>query len=190
MAKKPPTSRDDPGDDDAELWRVVTGGIEPLKSNRKRAPAPRPPAPAAAKPIAKVEQTRPTPVKATPPPQRSTALPPLDKVRPAGIDKRTAERLKRGKLGVEARLDLHGLTQAEAHRRLDHFLAEAYDGGVRMAIIITGKGRISQDGGILRQMVPRWLNQPPNRGRVVAISEAQPKHGGTGALYVRVKKKR
>ncbi|MFP6742815.1 MAG: Smr/MutS family protein [Alphaproteobacteria bacterium] len=185
MAKKPPAP-----DDDDRLWQAVTGGVEPLKSNRKRPPAARPPATPAAKPIAKVEQTRPAPLKATAPPPRPVALPPLDKARPTGIDKRTAERLKRGKLGVEARLDLHGLTQAEAHRRLDHFLAEAYDSGVRTAIIITGKGRISQDGGILRQMVPRWLNQPPNRGRVVAISEAQPKDGGTGALYVRVKKKR
>lgn len=186
MAKKPPTPRDD----DAQLWRAVTGGVEPLKSNRKRAPAAPPPATAVAKPIAKIAQTRPAPVKTTPLPPRPPTLPPLEKGGGAGIDKRTAERLKRGKLSVEARLDLHGLTQAEAHRRLDHFLAEAYDMGLRTAIIITGKGRISQDGGILRQMVPRWLNQPPNRDRVVAFSEAQPKHGGTGALYVRVKKKR
>lgn len=185
MAKKPPTP-----DDDDRLWQAVSGGVEPLQSKRKRAPVARPPATPGAKPITKLAQTRPAPVRAAPPPPRPAALPPLDKSRPAGIDKRTAERLKRGKLGVEARLDLHGLTQAEAHRRLDHFLAEAYDTGVRTAIIITGKGRISQDGGILRQMVPRWLNQAPNRGRVVAISEAQPKDGGTGALYVRVKKKR
>ena len=183
----PPT----PEDDDDALWRSVSDGIEPLKSQRKRAPAPRPESPpTAAKPIPKIEQTRPAPVKATPPPAKPAALPPLEKGRPTGVDKRTAQRLKRGKLDVEARLDLHGLTQAEAHRRLDHFLAEAYDTGIRTAIIITGKGRDSEHGGILRQMVPRWLNQPPNRGRVVAISEAQPKDGGTGALYVRVKKKR
>ena len=186
MAKKPPTLEDD---DDAQLWRSVSDGNEPLKSRRKRAPAPRPEPAPAAKPIAKIESSRPVPVKAPPPP-KPPALPPLEKGRPTGVDKRTAQRLRRGKLDVEARLDLHGLTQAEAHRRLDHFLAEAYDTGVRTAIIITGKGRVSEHGGILRQMVPRWLNQLPNRGRVVAISEAQPKDGGTGALYVRVKKKR
>jgi DNA-nicking Smr family endonuclease len=183
----PPTPEDAAA---AALWRAVSGGVEPLKSRRKRASAPRPEPPPAAKPIPKIERTRPAPVVATPPPAKPATLPPLEKGRPTGVDKRTAQRLKRGKLDIEARLDLHGLTQAEAHRRLDHFLAEAYDTGVRTAIIITGKGRVSENGGILRQMVPRWLNQPPNRGRVVAISEAQPKDGGTGALYVRVKKKR
>ena len=98
----PPT----PEDDDDALWRSVSDGIEPLKSRRKRAPSPRPEPPPTAKPIPKIEQTRPAPVKATPPPPKPTALPPLEKGRPTGVDKRTAQRLKRGKLDVEARLDL------------------------------------------------------------------------------------
>ena len=178
-------------DDGARLWRAVTAEIAPLK--RKRAAAPPPavpepdrepdPPPRTAKPKrAPARAARPAP----PPPE----LPPLVSGAAAGLDKRTAQRLKRGRLAVDARLDLHGLTQVEAHRRLDAFLAEAIDSGLRNVIIITGKGRVSEEGGVLRRMVPRWLDQPPNRARVVAISEAQPKHGGAGALYVLVKRKR
>ena len=108
----------------------------------------------------------------------------------AGIDKRTVQRLKRGQLPIEARLDLHGLTQKEAHGRLDIFLARAQDRGLRCVLVITGKGRVSQDGGILRQMVPRWLNTPPSRGRVLSMSQAQPKDGGGGALYLLLRKRR
>ena len=61
---------------------------------------------------------------------------------------------------------------------------------LRCVLVITGRGRVSEDGGVLRTEVPRWLNQPPNRARVLAITEAQPKHGGHGALYVLLKKGR
>ena len=108
----------------------------------------------------------------------------------AGVDKRTVQRLKRGQLDIEARLDLHGLTQAEAHPRLDRFLASAQDRGLRSVLVITGKGRLSQEGGVLRQMVPRWLNTSPNRGRVLSMSQAQPKDGGAGALYLLLKRRR
>ena len=186
MAKQP---KAEPGGDQ-RLWQAVTADIAPLK--RKRPPPATPPgvapepagkAPAKqAKAVAKPAQAPPTPK----PPE----LPPLEPGAAAGVDKRTAQRLRRGQLGIEARLDLHGLTQAEAHRRLDHFLAGAHETGLRNLLVITGKGRVSEEGGILRRMVPRWLAQPPNRARVIAVSEAQPKHGGAGALYVLVKRKR
>ena len=187
MAKKPAP---EPGDD-ARLWRAVTADIAPLKRQRP-APEPKPAAPAPpGKAPAKPAKAAAKPAESPSPPRpRPPELPPLEPGRGAGIDKRTAQRLRRGQLAIEARLDLHGLTQAEAHRRLDNFLAEAFDSGVRNALIITGKGRISEQGGILRRMVPRWLAQPPNRARVIAVNEAQPKHGGAGALYVLVKRKR
>ena len=108
----------------------------------------------------------------------------------AGIDRRTAERLKRGKMAVDGRLDLHGMTQAEAHRALDAFVAASYDAGRRTLLVITGKGQGKQDGGVLRGKVPLWLNQAPNRGRVLAFDYAQQRDGGTGALYVMLRRKR
>ena len=107
-------------------------------------------------------------------------LPPLDRF--AGIDRATAERLKRGRRPIEARLDLHGMTQAEAHAALSRFIAGSRSAGRRCVLVITGHGRIS--GGILKQSVPRWLNEPGMRRHLLAITPAQPQHGGAGALYL------
>ncbi len=117
--------------------------------------------------------------------------PPLEVGTAAGVDKRTAQRLRRGQIAIEGRLDLHGLTQAEAHRALNGFLANAQGAGKRCVIVITGKGRSdSSEGGVLRRAVPHWLDQPPNRGRIIAVRHAQPRHGGAGALYVLLRKAR
>ena len=107
-------------------------------------------------------------------------LPPLDQF--AGVDRATAERLKRGRTPVEARLDLHGMTQAEAHRALAGFVARSRAAGRRCLLVITGHGRIS--GGVLKAAVPRWLGEPELRRHVLAIAPAQPQAGGSGALYV------
>ena len=173
-----------PDEDDDRLWRAVTEGVEPLKGKRRAAPKAQPAAP---KPS---QRATPAPPASSPPPPSRGSTPPLVMGQGAGIDKRTVQRLKRGQLPIEARLDLHGLTQKEAHGRLDNFLARAQDRGLRCVLVITGKGRVSQDGGILRQMVPRWLNTPPSRGRVLSMSQAQPKDGGGGALYLLLRKRR
>lgn len=107
-----------------------------------------------------------------------------------GLDRRLAERLRRGKLPIEAKLDLHGLRQAEAHRRLERFLAESQAAGKRCLLVVTGKGVHKQEGGVLRANVPRWLNEAPNRARVLSFDYAQQKHGGTGALYVLLRRHR
>ncbi|MGF1595311.1 MAG: Smr/MutS family protein, partial [Kiloniellaceae bacterium] len=107
-----------------------------------------------------------------------------------GLDRRKAERLRRGKLPIEATLDLHGLRQAEAHRRLERFLAESQAADRRCVLVVTGKGLHKEDGGVLRQAVPRWLNDAPNRARVLSFDYAQQKHGGTGALYVLLRRRR
>ena len=117
--------------------------------------------------------------------------PPLEVGKAAGVDKRTAQRLRRGQIAIEGRLDLHGLTQAEAHRALNGFLADAQAAAKRCVIVITGKGRSDTgEGGVLRRAVPHWLDQPPNRGRIIAVRQAQPRHGGGGALYVLLRKAR
>lgn len=108
-----------------------------------------------------------------------------------GMDRRTAQRLKRGKLDVEGRIDLHGHTQASAHRALERFLHDGYMAGTRTVIVITGKGdRLGGKPGVLRDAVPRWFNEMPMRQWVAGFSYAAPKDGGDGALYVRLKRRK
>ena len=91
----------------------------------------------------------------------------------------------------EARwLNCGGLPAAGAHARLGEFGAGAQDRGRRCVLVSTGKGRVSEDGGVLRRMVPRWIDTPPSRGRVLSLEQAQPKHGGAGALYLLLRKRR
>jgi DNA-nicking Smr family endonuclease len=109
---------------------------------------------------------------------------PLDRF--AGVDRATADRVKRGRYPVTGRLDLHGMTQAEAHRALIGFVTGARAAGKRCVLVITGHGRAS--GGVLKASVPRWLAEPELRRHVLAITPAQPQHGGDGALYLLLKR--
>jgi DNA-nicking Smr family endonuclease len=115
--------------------------------------------------------------------------PALDPDRPIDLDRRTWLRLKRGQVIIEDTLDLHGQTQEQAHGRLGRFLSEAQAGRRRCVLVVTGKGRL-EHGGVLRHMVPRWLNEGGNRERVLAYCPAQRHHGGDGALYVLVRRPR
>lgn len=108
---------------------------------------------------------------------------------PHGIDRRTLQRLKRGLVSIDARLDLHGMTQEEAHRHLTLFLAHHQRQGARCVLVITGTGERTT-GGTLRRMTPRWLGEAANASRVVAWSPAQRRHGGEGALYVLLRRLR
>lgn len=99
-------------------------------------------------------------------------------------------RFRRGQMRPEGRLDLHGMIQTEAHRALTAYVAKAQSSGLRCVIVITGKGRISEGGGVLRNQVPNWLNSPSLRPLILAFSPAQPQDGGTGALYVLLRRKR
>jgi DNA-nicking Smr family endonuclease len=108
---------------------------------------------------------------------------------PHGIDRRTLQRLNRGLVSIDARLDLHGMTQDEAHRHLTLFLAHHQRQGARCILVITGIGERTT-GGTLRRMTPRWLAEPTNAARVIAHSPAQKRHGGEGALYVLLRRLR
>ena len=103
----------------------------------------------------------------------------------AGIDGRTQKRLFRGKVLVDRRVDLHGLTSVNAESKLKQFIETAAYDGCRCVLVITGKG-----AGVLRRHVPNWLKQPPLAPHVLALSEARPKDGGGGALYVLLRRKR
>jgi DNA-nicking Smr family endonuclease len=124
----------------------------------------------------------------TPPPRPGSTLPPLTLDRFAGIDRANAERLKRGKHEIEARLDLHGMTQAEAHRALAVFIRASRTDGKRCVLVITGRGSVG--GGVLKSAVPRWLDEPEFRPHLLAIATAQPRDGGSGALYVMLRRTR
>ena len=100
------------------------------------------------------------------------------------------QRFKRGQLPVEGWLDLHGMTQNEAHGALGAFLARQFAMGRRCVIVVTGKGVSKEGGGVLRNAVPRWLNEAPNREKVLAFEYARQRDGGAGALYVLLKRNR
>ena len=106
----------------------------------------------------------------------------------SGIDRTSARRMQRGQVPIEGRLDLHGLSQEQAKKEVKAFIGSAVQKNFRHVLIITGKGR---DGhGILRQKVPEWLKDAPLCHHLNAISYAQPKDGGKGALYIRLKRQR
>lgn len=171
-----------PSQDERALWRAAVRDVRPLDAPRAGAPPPDPPA---AAPVSGA-----APPAAAPPaaaPRRGAPLGPgLEAV---GLDRRSALRLKRGQMPIEARLDLHGMTQAEAHGALLRFLARAREGGTRAVLIITGKGGAGGEG-VLRRSVPRWLAEPDCRGSILATAPAQPKDGGAGALYVLLRRRR
>jgi DNA-nicking Smr family endonuclease len=112
------------------------------------------------------------------------AAPPL-----APLGRRMKQRVARGKEQIDAKLDLHGLTQSEAHGELLRFLRRANARDARLVLIITGKGR-GGEPGVLRRQVPHWLALPEFRDLVIGFEEAHGTHGGEGALYVRVRRNR
>jgi DNA-nicking Smr family endonuclease len=110
------------------------------------------------------------------------------------MDAKTHARMTRGKLAPEARLDLHGMTLAEAHPELIRFLLNAQDQGLRLVLVITGKGKamfepVPRPTGALRHQLPHWLRLPPLNQIVLQVTEAHLKHGGTGAFYVYLRRR-
>ena len=106
----------------------------------------------------------------------------------AGIDRSSAKKLQQGKMVLEARIDLHGLSQLEAYQRLQHFIQKSRQEGLRTILVITGKGRAGR--GVLRENVPQWLSEPPLSEAIIAFGASRPQDGGAGALYVRLKRAR
>ncbi|MDH3701635.1 MAG: Smr/MutS family protein [Alphaproteobacteria bacterium] len=169
-----------PTDAEADLWRRITSDVKPL--DRAGASAPE----NSAEPAAPQKPLRRPAAQAAR--EAPAASPELRHGETAGIDRRTAENLRRGRMSIEARLDLHGMTQIEAHRALSAFVAGQHESGRRCVLVVTGKGR--EGGGVLRSMVPQWLNATELRPRVLAFNYAQPRDGGEGALYVLLRRRR
>lgn len=168
-----------PTGEELALWRQVTRDITPIGGDGLPPPA-----------VAPAIETRPDPpAEPARPPASATPPPPRPPSASHAIDRRTLQRLGRGLVAIDARLDLHGMTQSEAHRHLTLFLAHHQRQGARCILVITGIGERST-GGVLRAMTPRWLAEPPNAQRVIAHAPAQRRHGGEGALYVLLRRLR
>lgn len=166
------------------LWKAVTQSIVPRRQPTEiddESEAAAPPAPAAS-PTA----VKPQPI-AAPPRVEMRAPPPL-----APLGRRMKQRVVRGKDSIDGRLDLHGLTQSEAHGALLRFLRAAVARDARLVLVITGKGRRDGEGerGVLKRQVPHWLALPEFRALVIGFENAHIAHGGEGALYVRLRRSR
>ncbi len=199
-SRRPLKKAGQPHDEDTALWEKVTESVTELPSRQdmaalfaensdEAAGSPRP-EPAFGPVTAKAAKT---PVKSAAPkptPFTKTETIPADLRlgQHSGIDRTNARRLQRGQMEIEDRLDLHGLSQDQAHQRLVAFISRAVQQNLRHVLVITGKGRAGQ--GVLRTKVPEWLKDAPLASHINAIAHAQPGDGGTGALYIRLKRQR
>jgi DNA-nicking Smr family endonuclease len=173
-------------EEERALWENVARQVKPLRKKPRlakhgAAPTAEPPA---AKPSASMR-----PIASVQPPKPSKPVtPPL-----APLGRREKSRLSRGRSEIDARLDLHGMTQTRAHRALHGFLQRAHSEGLTFVLVITGKGKVGggeAERGVLRRQVPHWLSLPEFRSLVVGFEEAHIGHGGEGALYVRIRRAR
>ena len=170
-------------DEEIALWAEVARGVE----RRRGAALPTPSGLRVGEP--------PTPPSAVAEPSRSQPVEPRSTPSLAPIDRRLRRELARGRASIDAALDLHGLTQAEAHEALRGFLRHSQARGLRLVIVVTGKGgpfeapgSWPQERGVLKRLAPHWLRDPELRSVVLGFEEAGRAHGGSGALYVRLRR--
>jgi DNA-nicking Smr family endonuclease len=185
----PPRRKRALSEEERALWDSVAKHTKPLRKKPRLAKAAQDiEAPAVAKPVA----APPPPVSHSKP--MRPAKPDLPPMPPplAPFGRRERSQLSRGRKEIEARLDLHGMTQTRAHRVLSDFLHRAHTDGLTFVLIITGKGKVGTESerGVLRRQVPQWLGLPEFRTLVVGFEEAHIGHGGAGALYVRIRRTR
>ena len=168
-------------DDERALWKGFARGVTPLRRNAGAAldatpdrAAPETPRSAQSLPKARAHAKQPP------------AL--------AQFDRRLRQRVARGHAAIDVRLDLHGLTQKQAHAALLHFLTQAQAQDAKLALVVTGKGvggaaGSASERGVLRRQVPLWLSLPEFRRLIVSFQEAHASHGGEGALYLRLRRR-
>ena len=187
-------------DEERKLWRAAMKDAKPLK-RAKPDPADDVPPPSPASPPSTPAPRAPAAILAPPPKPRAPSEPP-----PLGaLERRTSQKLARGQIEVEATIDLHGHSQERAHGALLDFIARSRGRGLRCVLVITGKGaspyarhtlhgssfyEVPERQGVLRSAVPRWLAEAEFRLHVSGFQPAHPKHGGGGAFYLWLRKKR
>ena len=185
------------------LWEEVVRSVKPARGKRIAKPR--------AEPAAKRETPKPlakpahNPKPPKPPPEPRRVLAPIPQGQAMhGVDGSTADRLRRGRIDPDAVLDLHGLTQDRAYASLILFIRRNHEQAHRCVLVITGKGTTKSReetspgfampersrAGVLRSLVPHWLNESDVRAMVVGVQAAHQRHGGTGALYIYLRRKR
>lgn len=181
MSKKKSGSRDITPDE-KNLWEEITRADKPLKKRGRVTTKP------------KITAKK---IEAAPRPQASipyNALPELSSGEYANIDRNTQERFRKGEMDIDGRLDLHGFTRDEAREMVAGFIVSHYSRGSRFLLIITGKGTFhkaeGERGGVLRDSFPGWLSEPDIRPYILAFDTAKARHGGSGAFYVLLRRKR
>ena len=174
-------SRRHVSEEERALWSGIARSVTPLrKANAK------------VKPFTPSGEIAAVPAR----PAKTAAVPPSAKPLPlVALDRRLKQRVARGNAAIAARIDLHGMTQREAHAALIDFLRRAQADEARLVLVVTGKGggpsgHDGQERGVLRRQVPMWLALPEFRRFVVGFDQAHHSHGGQGALYVRVRRPR
>ena len=207
--KKKPTGKGggrDPVSNDEHLWHHTAATIEPLKRGKPRVHLTgreTPEAPPQKRPLKPSDPVKPASHKA-PKNEAVTAggngatrrTPP----ELATFDRNSARKIRVGRIDIEARVDLHGMRQGEAHAALRSFLLRCQNRGLRYVLVITGKGKASNpsespysgyesERGVLKRNVPRWLEEPEIRSIVVSYTTAAIHHGGEGAIYVHLRSK-
>lgn len=185
--------------EEEELWQRIAARTRRTKPETRPSLAPGPPPeskrPASPEPIAPIRMG----ASDARPPGHDLASPIGHVLRaaPLRMDSKSHKRMVRGKLVPEARIDLHGMTQAAAHPALTRFVLDAQTRGLRLVLVITGKGRPGDDDGpvpvrlgVLKHQVPHWLASGPLRAVVLQVTEAHQRHGGAGAYYVYLRRNR
>ena len=174
-------------EDEERLWAAVARSVRPLRAKpiiKLSAVPPAKPGPP------KPQSVRPTVAKQVRDAPRPTTHPKHPLSPASTLARRERQQLARGKAEIGGRIDLHGMTQAEAHDALLLFLRRAQLEGAKFVLIITGKGGPGGDRGVLRRQVPLWLALPAFRACVLGFDVAHVGHGGEGALYVRLRRAR
>ncbi|MFL6796437.1 MAG: Smr/MutS family protein [Xanthobacteraceae bacterium] len=170
-------------DDERRLWGGVTRSVAPLRRKLKEIDGNE-----AAGSASDGESAAVSPARL----EHRAPIAPKPTLRVEPLERRVKQRLARGTIDLDARLDLHGKTQSEAHRLLLGFLRRAQEQGARFVLVITGKGVRTGDDwserGVLRRQVPLWLGLAKFRHHVSGFEEADITHGGSGALYVRLRR--
>jgi DNA-nicking Smr family endonuclease len=175
--------RRDLSDEERDLWTGVARSVTPLRRPGRAAAR----SEGVGKPVAeKAYAPKPSRVPQLPQPAKPPALAPLGR--------RLKQRVARGRDPIDARIDLHGYTQKQAHAALFRFLQRAQADGARIVLVVTGKGsgrgqrNLGSEPGVLKRQVPMWLSLPEFRSFIVGFEDAHVGHGGEGALYVRLRR--